>query len=78
MRGATSFVQVEFPQSVAGRTESSGSDLLVQAGAVQLSQGAAVSVRLLSTDSDGLSRKLTPNNERKKLYVGVDDDAERV
>lgn len=61
-----SVVRKDSEQSAAGRADSSGSDLFVQAGPVHVWQEVAVSVRMRSTDPAGLSRRLR-NNDKSTL-----------
>lgn len=71
-------VQEDMEKSVAGRMVPSGSDPIVPAGVLQLSQEAAVSVCMRSADSQLVSRELRRNKERKLLLVNEEEGMERV
>lgn len=75
-RVATTVVQGDVGQYVAGRMESSVSDPLVLAGFAQPLQDASVSVRMCSTDSEGLSRRLQHNNGNYLLSVCAEEGQE--
>lgn len=76
--GRTSVVEKAVGQYVACRRASSGLDPFVMTGSMQQSQKAAISARMLSSDSEGPSRKLGNNRKRNSLSVKTGDSAESV
>lgn len=76
MRGASVFVLKDVRLSMTDRTESSGSGSFVKTRPVQLSQEAAVSMRMRYTDSERLFRRVGHNNERDPLSVCAEEGAE--
>lgn len=76
--GAKSMLRKDVPQSVSGRTGSSGSDPFVQVRFVWLSPEAAFSVRLRGTDADGQSRTIAQNERRISLSVSLEGGMKRV
>lgn len=76
--GAISVEHEDVGQALAGRTDSSDYVTFIQSRSVQLRQEASVSVRVGTTDSEGLSESLGLNNERKQLSVSVEEGAEGV
>lgn len=73
MSGLTRAVREEFRQPESVRTES-----FVQPGFVKLVQGAPFYVRMPSTDSEQLSRRLGDEIERSFISPRVEIAAERV
>lgn len=76
MRGVISIVREDAGKSVTSRKDSSGFDLIIQAGFVHFSQEAAVPVQMCSNDYDGPCRRLLQNDEINSLSVSSEKDPE--
>lgn len=78
MRAAISLVQGILEQFVFGRIGSSGFHPFVQTGFVDLCQEAAFPGLICSTDSEGISRRLTSKNESNSLSVSAVEVTKRI
>lgn len=78
VQGASSFLEKDVGQPGTGSMKSSGSCVFVQGGVLQLLLESAVCVRMCSTDSQRLSKRLGHYNERSSLSVSEEESEERI
>lgn len=78
MRGTIRIKQEDITGTVAGKTETSGSDPFVHRRLLQLSQKCAVSVHMRSTYSERQSKMLARSVERNSILVNAGNGTERV